>query len=427
MKKIFLIIVMTSIVATTWAQQLSTIRGKTKDNKTLTVQYYPGTFEDRIESVKYQVVDELQNNVKTLQNNVKDLQNNVKTLQGNLNEANKQINHLNNELKKSSAKGQNNQVALSQQLEAKEAEIAQLTRQIDSLATLIEQTDLEKNHMKRLLDSITSTKVKEPKPEKPATTAKSTFVVGIEAAMGPTVFNTGLDAPWAKNITWNKQVAVYFGTPRFTESFPLSAEVGIGANQLPISASIYQYNTQIEGWEDNDGDICTAHYSFDNLSEKLTMTSIGIPVRLCFGQPIKNKTSVYAKLGVTPSLLLVSTFSRQGKYSLKGEYPQWDVILENIEELGYHTDAEFDGKTTKVKPQNMFNLWGNLALGAYIPMGSTLLLNMGLKLDYPIIVTNSFDAADGSNLDIQGWDGLLNRPQKSLIASFEIGIVINLK
>lgn len=426
MKKIFLIIVMTSVVATTWAQQLSTIRGKTKDNKTLTVQYYPGTFEDRIESVKYQVVDELQNNVKTLQNNVKDLQNNVKTLQGNLNEANKQIIQLNNELEKARTQGQDSQ-ALGQQLEDKEKEIAHLKPQIDSLTTLIEKANLEKSHLESQLDSITAIEVQEQKPEKPTTTDMSTFVIGVEAAMGPTIFNTGLDAPWAKSITWNKQVAVYFGTPRFTESFPLSAEVGVGANQLPISACIYQYNEQIEGWEDNDGDLCTAHYSFDNLSEKLTMTSIGIPVRLCFGQPIKNKTSVYAKLGVTPSLLLVSTFSRHGKYSLKGEYPQWDVILENIEELGYHTDVEFDGKTTKVKPQNLFNLWGNLALGAYIPMGSTLLLNMGLKLDYPIIVTNSFDTADGSNLNIQGWDGLLNRPQKSLIVSFDIGLVINLK
>jgi hypothetical protein len=157
------------------------------------------------------------------------------------------------------------------------------------------------------------------------------------------------------------------------------------------------------------------------------MTSIGIPVRLCFGQPLKNKTSVYAKLGVTPSLLLVSTFSREGKYSLKGEYRQWDVILENIQELGYQTDSEFDGKPSKVKPQSLFNLWGNLALGAYIPMGSTVLLNMGLKLDYPIIVAASFNAADGSNLNIQGWNGLLNGPQKSLVASFEIGIVFNLK
>lgn len=425
MKKIFLILVMTSIVATTWAQQLSTIRGKTKDNKTLTVQYYPGTFEDRIESVKYQVVDELQNNVKTLQNNVKDLQNNVKTLQGNLNEANRQINQLNNDLKKSAAKGQDNQ-ALSQQLEDKEAEIVQLN---DSLATLIKQIEFQKSRInKLLLDSIaSSTKVQEPKPEKPTTTDSSAYVVGIEVAMGPTVFNTGLDAPWAKSITWNKQAAVYFGTPRFKESIPLSAEIGIGVNQLPIAASIYQYNEQIEGWEDNDGDICTAHYSFDNLSEKLTMTSIGIPVRLCIGQPIKNKTSAYVKLGVTPSLLLASTFSREGKYSLKGEYPQWNVILENIQELGYQTDAEFDGKPSKVKPQNLFNLWGNLALGAYIPVGSTVLLNMGLKLDYPIIVATSFDAADGSNLNIQGWDGLLNGPQKSLVASFEIGIVFNLK
>jgi len=61
MKKIFLVLFSLTLVTSTWAQtQRSTLRGKTKDGKTLTVQYYQGTVEDRIESVKYQLVDELQ-------------------------------------------------------------------------------------------------------------------------------------------------------------------------------------------------------------------------------------------------------------------------------------------------------------------------------------------------------------------------------
>lgn len=427
MKKIFLIIVMTVIVAITWAQQPSIIRGKTKENKMLSVQYYPGSLEDRIESVKYQVVDELQGNIKTLQNNIKDLQNR-------LDAANKQIKQLNNDLTKSTNKNKIDST-FAQQIEAKETEITQLTAQIHNLDSLLQKADAEKRLMQAQLDSIAKAETQEQiqvhkenheqKTEK--LVSKSSLVIGLEAGIGPTVINTAMEAPWAKTTTWNKQLAVYFGTARFTESFPLSFEVGVGVNQLPISASIYQYSTQIPEWEDNDGDLCIAHYSFDNLSERLTMTSIGVPVRFCFGQPIKGKTSVYAKLGVTPALLLDTKFSREGSYTLKGEYPQWNVILEDIQELGYHTNAEFDGTPTKIKASNMFNLWGNLALGAYVPIGASVLLNMGLKLDYPIIGATSFDATDGSQLDIQGWDGLLNVAQKPLTASFEVGIVYSLK
>ena len=417
MKKIFLIIVMTSIVATTWAQQLSTIRGKTKDNKTLTVQYYPGTFEDRIESVKYQVVDELQNNVKTLQNNVKDLQNR-------LDAANKQVKQLSNDLKKSSSNGQVDP-AFQQQLEAKEAEVALLTSQIDSLGAQLLIVNKEKAVLQLRLDSVTNAFSREQDTkESPSVSA---HYIGIEAGIGPTLMGSGLNAPWAKDITWDKQLALCFGTKRFAESLPLSAEVGIGIHQLPISARIYQYDEKTEGWIDNDGDVCTAHYSFDNLNERLTTTIIGIPIRLCIGQPFKGKTKVYAKLGVTPSLVVASKFSREGKYSLKGEYPQWDVTLENIEELGFHTNAEFDGIPAKVKASGPFNLWGNFALGTYIPIGSSISVNAGIKIDYPITGTANYETTDGSNLNIQGWDGLLNTQQKNLIASFEIGLVYNLK
>ena len=68
MKKILLTIAITLLVTVAWAQsQLTTVRGKTKDGKTIKVEYYQGTVEDYVESVKYQLVDELQAKVADLQ------------------------------------------------------------------------------------------------------------------------------------------------------------------------------------------------------------------------------------------------------------------------------------------------------------------------------------------------------------------------
>lgn len=81
MKKILLTIAVTLLVTTAWSQsQLNTIRGKTKDGKTIKVEYYQGSVEDYVESVKYQLVDELQAR--------------VTDLQGKLDAANKQLKDL---------------------------------------------------------------------------------------------------------------------------------------------------------------------------------------------------------------------------------------------------------------------------------------------------------------------------------------------
>lgn len=413
MKKIFLIVVMTSIVATAWAQQLSTVRGKTKENKTLTVQYYPGSFEDRIESVKYQLVDELQSTVKTLQNNVRDLQ-------SRLDAANKQVKQLNNELKQPNKPTVTPE--LQQQLEAKEEEIAQLTTQIDSLNTQLGLARKETADLQAEIDQmIEASRQQNMKKDLNI----SSPVVGIEVGFGPTVLNNGVKAPWIKDINWSKHLAVYFGTESFTESLPLSIEAGIGFNMLPVSAYLYQYEKQITNQTDNDGDGFTACYSFDSLAERLSTASIGIPIRLCIGQPIKGKGTMYAKIGVTPSFILSSTFTRVGQYTLKGHYDQWGVTLEDIEELGFHTDKACD-ESMKVKALRRFNLWGNVAVGAYLPLGSSLMLNMGLKVDYPLIGAGTFDSEDGDAL-MPHWEGLLSDQHKPLVASFELGIVYTLR
>ena len=100
MKKLVLIIAATIMTTAAWAQsQLQTVKGKTKDGKSINVQYYKGTAQDFIESVKYQLVDELKADNKSKQNSINDLQ-------SQLNKANKRIDNLNDQLKKAGNAGQ---------------------------------------------------------------------------------------------------------------------------------------------------------------------------------------------------------------------------------------------------------------------------------------------------------------------------------
>ena len=130
MKKLFLILIMTATVATAWAQsQLSTVRGKTKDGKTIKVDYYKGTVEDVIQSVKYQLVDELQADKK-------DLQSRANTLQTKLDAANKQVKELQKRLEDC---GDVNEIKrLKTQLAEKENTITGLRKDIATLNKQLE-------------------------------------------------------------------------------------------------------------------------------------------------------------------------------------------------------------------------------------------------------------------------------------------------
>lgn len=161
MKKLFLILVMTAIAATTMAQsQLSTIRGKDKNGKTIKVEYYQGSVEDYIESVKYQVVDDLQSQVtkkeseiKTLngqvtkkESEIKTLNGQVKDLQGKVNKKDTEIANLNQRIKDLEGKADsgskndaqinslNDQIKdLQNQLAEKKTEVQNLNGSINTL------------------------------------------------------------------------------------------------------------------------------------------------------------------------------------------------------------------------------------------------------------------------------------------------------
>lgn len=466
MKKLFLILVMTATAATVFAQsQLSTVRGKTKDGKSIKVEYYQGTVEDVIRSVQYQLVDELQADVKSLQSQ-------TKALQGKVDEANNQVKKLKKQLDEAGGDSAEEQ-RLRNQLAEKERQVAKLNNDIEALnkqiaelqkadmsgvvASLREQLtekDVQIAEQEHKIDSMKRIKtvVIPNNPDKQVTELRKqiaekdatiddlnhqlaryaskpvggkpakTPVIGLEVGYGPAFPGKSVSEPWAKQVKSSLQADLYFGTACLSESFPISVEVGVGFRKFGLAAILNEYNTSMDA-VDADGDNYQAIYAYNDLQESLTLTYLDVPIRLCIGQPAKDRVTAYAKLGLTPSIKMSAKFEGTGKHSLKGYYPQWDVTLENVESLGFGSDMDcYDG----VEPEiSAFNLWGTVAFGAYVPFkGSPIVFNAGVKLDYPFLTMGSFNAVE--NLPM-GKPGLLQNGGKVVIPSVEIGLVYTLK
>ena len=406
MKKLVLIITATILASTAWAQsQLQTVKGKTKDGKSINVQYYKGTAQDHIESVKYQLVDELKADNTKKQNSINDLQ-------SQLNKANKKIDKLNDQLKNCGNAGQI--AELNEQINQKDNTITQLNEELEQLRAQLKEKEAENNKLKTQVDSLKRANLQlSLNKKRPAKHP----VIGVEASMGSVFYS--LNNPWKRDLSWNKQAAVYFGTDRLTESFPLSVEIGIGFRNLPMAAHF----VESKGIEQTDfaGDTYQPDYKTDGYSEKLTMNCLEVPIRLCIGQPSTDKISVYGKIGVTPSLALSSSLAQDGKYSINGYYRKWNVTFEDIPELGFVSDLESTNNAET--DEKRFFLWGNATLGAYVPVSSSLLFNVGAKVDYPFIKTSP----KGTNPDIPTRpDGLTLYKGGIFIPNLQAGLVYKL-
>lgn len=431
MKKLFLILTMTGLAMTAMAQsQLSTVRGKTKDGKNLKVQYYKGTVEDVIQSVSYDLVDELQaksnklqadldaakKEIKNLQasgggadaNELKNLRKKVKDYEKENASLTKQIKDLKKQLGGDVVEPSSDN---DQAVAEAQRQVAEKDKAIAELNTVLDACNAKVKDMERQIGELRG-----------AVRPPASPVIGATFGMGPAFIGKSTPDYWAKNVKPAILFEVYYGTGNLTPSFPLSVEAGLGFRNFKMSATLPEYTTVITG-DDNDGDPFKAHYSFNNLEERLGLTYLDIPVRVCVSQPLKDRVTVYAKAGLTPSIKVGSNFNGSGTYSLFGYYPQWDVNLQDIEPLGFGEDLEcYDGFTPEVKS---FVLWGNLAFGAYVPFnGSPIELNAGVKFDFPL---TSFGTAATGDFIPGTHAAVLGNGGKATIMSLQLGVVYNLK
>ena len=416
MKKALLILIAALICIPSWSQSLSTVKGKTKDGKTLQVKYYHGANEDYIESVQYQLIDELQSKVNKLQSDTKDLQNR-------LDAANKR----NKETSESSGKSTNEQVSRLQkqvnqnekEIQSLNQEISRLTSQLDSLtAKSASEKALMQNTINDQKQYITEIGIKQSNAPKKV---KAPFI-GLEGSFGQVVPVKSVNENWDWANQTGLQFDLYFGMPLPFKAVPVAVECGMGMRHFGMSTA-QGAHTHTKDCIDYDHFGYQAIYSYSDLQEKLSLTYIDIPIRVSIGCPVTNQVTVYAKIGVTPSINIGSNYETTGSYSVRGYYPKWGVLLENIAELGFANDLAY-GEAGSEPSINKFVLWGNLDLGAHMPIGRTpIQVNAGVKLDYSLM---SIGTAQKSDKHPEGR-GLLEDGGKVLLPGLNIGVVYILK
>lgn len=438
MKKLFFLLLISTMTVTTYAQsQLSTIRGKTKDGKKVKIEYYKGNVEDMIQSISIEGMDELQDKVKQLKSELDEANQEIKRLKSATPSSdNEELKHLRKKVSdyEKETKNLSKQVGdLNEDIKDLNEEIGMLraggsvdTAVIERYHAILAEKEQELNNMNQVVEAC-NVKIdqlnQEVKILKGIARPPASPVIGIEAAMGPTFLGKNAPEPWAKEVNWAKLFDVYFGTANLAESFPLSVEAGLGIRTFHLGAVLPEYSYTLRGY-DADNDPVESIYAFRNLSEDLALTYFDIPVRLCFGQPLKDRVIVYAKLGLTPSFKIASSFEGEGKYDLEGYYQQWDVTLEDITELGYGENLPcYDGYEPSLKS---FVLWGNVALGACVPFKNTpIMMNAGMKLDFPL--TSLGDAAAKEDFIPGTHAAVLSQGGKVMIPSVELGLIYNLK
>lgn len=410
MKKIVLFCILSAFTTIGWAQS-QTFKGVTKEGKKIEVVYNTGALNNYVETVKYDVLDELRVKVNKLQADSKEIETKLKN-------ANKRI----SQLESSTGKTNNEEVERlrndinekEEQLSQCHQQLGQLELQIDSLSQVLKAAEKVTEQLHHEL---------EEKEEQAHHTGKANArdlppYVGLDAGLGLGVSKGIVHEQWRLDRSQITQASLYFGTVSISEAIPISLEACVSFHQLNLAASSTAHSLTMNA---SDIDYCDyqAQYTYSALDEKLLSTYIGVPFRICFGHPHGDRPSLYARIGVTPSFKVSSSFGGNGTYSLKGYYEQWHLTLEDIEELGFVSGANCYDENTRPDLKR-FVLWGNAAFGGFIPLGSSpIQLNAGISVDYPITTIGS--AAE--SVAMPEGCGLLQRGGRMPITNLIIGLI----
>jgi hypothetical protein len=205
---------------------------------------------------------------------------------------------------------------------------------------------------------------------------------------------------WNTKLGFGTQVSVDF-RKHFTKEkvvgdnvvdYPTIFAVGVGLGVSYYNKSAYfdDFSETLTGLTDIDGDKYDARLSYLNIKEKVSMLYLDIPLYVEFGKPSLTKLGVFGKIGLKPSLLVSKNFQGEGAYSLSGYYPEWDVLLHDVDHLGFYDDRPaYQTPEYEYKP---FVLWANLSAGITIPLSSVdrdilrkTVLRVGVKYDFTVM------------------------------------------
>lgn len=345
------------------------VAGKYKGH-VVKMKYYKGSPDD-IQYLEYGLVTELNKTVARLE---------------------KEKSSLQKELNKQKGKPVEQDDSLQMQLLIQERDLLARKQTVDSLNDRVNRLQDSLRIVQTRLDAEVTTL-----PERRSLSAECSQI-GIGYSVGiPLIFGSVLNQKdasghslWNRRMTLSHQLGIYWGSRSFIRNGSLSLGIGLEYSRMRFAAGMGNVSNTFDNAVDIDNDPYTAYLTYRNVEVNATLHYLGLPLTLSVGQPYNDRISGYFQLTLVPSFCMSSSLNASGNYDLAGYYPQYDLLLEDFEDLGFRPNGSVDQRNESVSV-NRFLLTGRLAGGIYLPLCRTQhgktspwAVKLGIKLDFSI-------------------------------------------
>lgn len=240
------------------------------------------------------------------------------------------------------------------------------------------------------------------------------------------IYNKGIydDENW--NITNGIGVNFEIGyLSKFNKIFGFGFGLGNSSYTTELTSSSLAYSSDDT---DIDYDDYVKETTISEISEKILINYFDIPIFLEFSNTNIDKIGFYGRVGVKVSFPFSKSLTSGGYATYEGYYPQYDVLLYDIPELGFETKPIYTNTEITINP---VNISGFVSVGATYPLSNILIIKLGVNANFGLMEISKEKADDYENTKYDGnYNKLLGNPNaKTTTRSFgiEIGLIYNLK
>jgi len=358
MKKIIVLLLISFFAANYLSAQV-VIKGDYKGG-TLYVRAQRTGGKDLIEEVRYAPLTRLENDVASLKKQMDDLKKKYNKIKAE-----------NDRLKRDPS----NTKDLSDSLQQVQQRLAQKEEQLNNMKVEVENLNKKLKEMETLNDSSIAVLEKQVEDltlrihSKP----QNGNYISLDMELGAARFQNEYlsNSKWSRPVTLSPQRFSVTYTYYFSPQKPMALKAGLAFGSYHSRATYYSegHIDTIPGQVDIDGDKYDLLYSYNNVDEEIVLNYLSVPLLLHIGNSGDGRgIQAWCDLGVSLSMNVGKQFRGAGTYTKRGYYKKWNVVISNVEELGFVDGDVADinmGDKIKVNP---FVVWGEVAAGVSIPL-----------------------------------------------------------
>jgi hypothetical protein len=140
-------------------------------------------------------------------------------------------------------------------------------------------------------------------------------------------------------------ISYYFKSIK-NSAFGIESGLHFDSYSADLSTNDYSQNS-IQGMKDPEQDSYHLIVSANGVNDNIKLSYLGIPLlvnyRFWLKKPFINY--IYANAGIKASFLLNGTSTLNGTSSYSGYYPQWDIVIKDIDYLDFYSNHGFNKKS----------------------------------------------------------------------------------